>query len=105
MMADTDSSLRRLRRGHLDLSTQIKSPPGDLAGVLGKSLYVRPEDLLRDPADRKFHHAGQEAEFIVENLFDALPLTQQSGRGRSLIEGASLNGLSFPLTATFGLGQ
>ena len=88
-------------RGHLDLFTTISAPPGHMDGILGQSLYVKAEDRLRDPSDKSFYADGQEMEFTVQSLFDALPLKQASSRRRRLIEGGINDELVFPLTASF----
>ena len=81
----------------MDLATEVKSPPGHLDGVLGHSLYVRPEDRLREVTERTFHHT--ESDYIVEGLFDGMDLHQQISRRRRLIEGADLDALEYPLLA------
>lgn len=90
-------------RGHLDLTTDILSPPGDLDGLLGATLYVKPEDRLEHSGDHSFHDAGRESAYLVEGLFDAMPLRKQSSRRRSLIEGARPDSLAYPLSATLSL--
>ena len=91
---------RSVFRGHLDLTTEIKSPPGALEGVLGASLYVTAKDLLREPEDNSFYDEGKEAAYLVKELFDGMQMRQTSASRRRLIEGSRSGQLTFPMRAS-----
>ena len=80
----------------MDLEMEVARPPGALDGVLGHSLFVRPEDRLHDYSERKFHN--DEADYIVKDLFGSMAVKQAVSRRRRLIEGVDMPQLTFPLT-------
>ena len=61
-----------LRRGHLDLSTTVKTTAGPMEGVLGATYAALKKSV--DPASSAFYDEGHESSYMVAGLFDRLPV-------------------------------